>query len=256
MQTTLSQSRTTPQGPLSCVPEIPDSVDPNAAQEIPEVPREATSGSFLNLVRDLNQEIRTFIRQEIKLAKTEVSEKLQYISRNSILLGIGAVTAYAGVIVLLIGLGFLAAWLIGKAGVAGLLACFLGLLFISLLVLAVGGGFVLKGVNAFRKESLAPNRTLVTLKDLRGQLPHQAPQTESPDGKEPKVSSAEMQAQVQATEGQMGETLDELARRLDPQYINEKVKRRIREKPLRAGLMAVGAGLVSGLMLRRRLRRA
>ena len=65
-----------------------------------------------------------------------------------------------------------------------------------------------------------------------------------------------MQPRVEATEDQLGKTLDELARRLDPHYIKDRVKSCISEKPFQAGFLAAVAGLLSGLLIRRRFRRA
>jgi len=65
-----------------------------------------------------------------------------------------------------------------------------------------------------------------------------------------------MQNRVEATENRMGDTLDELGRRLSPSHINAQVKARISGSPYRSGLIAMSAGLLSGLFLRRRRRHA
>jgi hypothetical protein len=54
----------------------------------------------------------------------------------------------------------------------------------------------------------------------------------------------------------MTNTLDELGHRLSPREINARQKHRIREKPYRSGLMAMAAGLASGLFLTRASRRS
>jgi len=71
-----------------------------------------------------------------------------------------------------------------------------------------------------------------------------------------KRTSAEIQAQVEKTEEQMSETLDELGRRLSPHHINQEIKHRIQERPYRAGLIAMAAGVLSGMMVRRRFQKA
>jgi hypothetical protein len=213
-------------------------------EPIPPQPR----NSFFSLVRDLTQETRTLFRQEVTLAKTEITEKIQHLTRNSVALGVGGTVAYAGLIVLLIGLGFLAAWAIQRAGIQPLLASFLGLLFIGLLTAGIGGFLILRGLHEIKHQSLAPKRTLQTLKDLQGGKIHGG--HSEPAAYKP--SSEEMQARVQATEGRMGETLDELGRRLDPHHLSEQVKFRIHENPFGAGLIAMVAGVISGLLLQRR----
>ena len=54
----------------------------------------------------------------------------------------------------------------------------------------------------------------------------------------------------------MSETLDELGYRLSPQHINQQIKQRIAARPYRSGLIAAFMGLFSGLLLKRRFRRA
>jgi hypothetical protein len=51
-------------------------------------------------------------------------------------------------------------------------------------------------------------------------------------------------------------TLDELNQRVSPKYINARVKQRLQANPYPAGLIAMGAGLVGGLLLMRRRARA
>lgn len=202
------------------------------------------------MFRNLTGDTRTFIRQEIQLAKTELSEKLSHMGRNAVSLAIGGFVAYAGLIVFLIGLGWLLGWAFTLAGLQPALAAFVGLAIIGLVVAGIGAIMLLKGAKTLSKESLAPQRTLQTLQELKsGQAAPSPASTEKP-------SSAEMQARVEATENRMGDTLDELGYRLSPQHINQQVKHRIQENPYRAGLIAIVAGLISGLLVRRKFHHA
>src|SRR4051812_36620668 len=63
--------------------------------------------SIIGLFKNLTGEFKTFIRQEVDLAKTEISEKVSMIGKNVASIAIGGFIAYAGLIVLLIGLGWL-----------------------------------------------------------------------------------------------------------------------------------------------------
>lgn len=203
--------------------------------------------TFLGLLRALTGDTRTFIQQEIQLAKTELSEKISNLGKNAAALAVGGFIAYAGAIVLFIGIGFLVAWALEKAGLDAGLASFVGLSAVGLLVTVVGLVLVLKGLKAVRSESLSPQRTLHTLQEMKGSQPVTASEP-----KEEKVSSSEMQSRVEATENRMGETLDELGRRVSPSHINAEVKRHISAKPYLSGLIAMAAGLVSGLLLYRK----
>jgi len=205
----------------------------------------------MRLSRLLLGDFRTFIRQEVKLAKTEMSEKVARMSRNGIMVAVGGLVAYAGLIVFLIGLSWLIAWLFELAGVQPVMAGFLGLAIVGSLVIAIGSILLLKGLKTLSRERLAPQRTLHTLHGLKGS--NAANVTNA--GEKSSATSAEMQLRVEATENRMGETLDELGYRLSPQHINAEVKEHIRRSPYRSGAIAMGAGLVSGLLLRNKLRR-
>ena len=214
-----------------------------------------TRSSVFQLGRDLVDEGKTLMRQEFALAKKEVSEKVAYAGRHTAGLGIGAGIAYAGAIVLLIGLGFLVAWAVQLAGIQGLFAAFLGLAGVGLTTVSAGGALILKGISALKAESLAPERTLQTLQDLKGGSSQKKPRPAAAP-KLPEPSSAEMQLRVEATEGQIGDTLEALRDRLSPRNINRRIQRRIQGHPYRAGLLAMGAGVASGFAIRRRFRRA
>jgi ElaB/YqjD/DUF883 family membrane-anchored ribosome-binding protein len=159
--------------------------------------------------------------------------------------------AYAGLIIFLMGLGWLVAWALQKAGMQPVLAGFLGLAIIGLLVAGIGTILLLKAVKAFSSDSLAPQRTLQTIQRLKGD--EQTRAVEEPA--KPRPSSEEMQIRVEETEDRIGVALDELGRRLSPKHINAQVKHKIQENPYRAGMLAMAAGVLSGLLLSREFRR-
>jgi len=206
--------------------------------------------SVFGLLRNLTTETRTFVRQEVDLAKTEISEKISAMGRNAVALAVGGFIAYAGLIVLLIGFGVLIAYAFQNSGMDQFLASFLGLLIIGVVVALIGGAFIAKALKAFSKEPLAPKRTIHTLRELKSGAPVMEKSGDS-DAKE-KPSSETLQAEVEATEHRMGETLDELGRRLTPSHINQQVKQKISAKPYSAGLVAMIAGLFSALLLQRK----
>lgn len=210
--------------------------------------------SLLGLVRNLTFDTKTFIRQEVQLAKAELSEKISKLGRNAVTLAVGGFVAYAGLIVLLIGLGSLVGLAFEKAGLSPAMAGFLGLGAVGLLVLVVGCILLLKGVKTLSRESLAPERTVQTLKELRGSEEEDY-YAEHDNDEEEEPSTEELQARVEATENRMGETLDEIGYRMSPSHINAEVKTRIQENPYRYGLVALGVGVASGLILRSKLRR-
>jgi len=210
----------------------------------------ANKTSVFGLLRNLTTETRTFVRQEVDLAKTEISEKISLMGRNAVALAVGGFVAYAGLIVLLIGLGILIAYAFENSGMDQFLASFLGLLIIGVVVALVGGGLIAKALKTFSKEPLAPKRTIHTLRELKSG-PSVAERSEDSEAKD-KPTSETLQAEVEGTELRMGETLDELGRRLNPSHINQQVKQKISAKPYSAGLFAMLAGLFSALLLQRK----
>jgi len=215
---------------------------------------EVRHSSLLGLVRDFTKETKNFFRQEIDLAKTELSENLKTTRKGAASVAIGGFVAYAGAIVLLIGLGELLAFAFTKAGLDSVLSQFIGLAIIGLVVAGAGTGMLMAALKKLSAESLAPKRTLHTLQELRGEEVNiKKTHTER---EKPKRSSAELEKQVERTEARIGYTLDEMIDRVSPRRVRARVKARLQEKPYQAGLIAMVAGIVSGLMVRRKFVRA
>ena len=80
---------------------------------------ETPPNSVPSLLRELRDETTTLLRQEVALAKTEMKENLSRFGSNVAHIAIGGFIAYAGAIVLLIGLGHLLGALLERAGMSG-----------------------------------------------------------------------------------------------------------------------------------------
>ncbi len=199
---------------------------------------EVRHSSLLGLVRDFTKETKNFFRQEIDLAKTELSEKLKTMTSGATSVAIGGFVAYAGAIVFLIGLGELLAFAFAKAGLDSVLSQFIGLGIIGLVIAGAGAAMLMTALKKLSAESLAPKRTLHTLHE------------------KPKLSSAELEKQVERTEARIGYTLDEMIDRVSPRRVRARVKASLQEKPYQAGLIAMVVGIVSGLIVRRKFVRA
>ena len=118
-----------------------------------------------DLVGELFGEASTLIRQEVALAKTEITQDAKKAGVSAASAIAGGVVAYAGFIVLLIGLGF---------GLNDLFdSAWLGLTLVGLLV-AVGGSLMLRsGLAALKAIDPTPERTLKTLKEDKEWLKNQ-----------------------------------------------------------------------------------
>src|SRR5205823_835197 len=132
--------------------------------------------------------------------------------------------AYAGLIVLLGGLGLLIAFVFANLGWEPLLAAFGGLGIIGLLVIAIGGLLLFKGIKAFSKESIVPQRTMETIHHLRGTEPVVKVESHDKEKKEKKLTSEQIEARVIVTENIMAGTLAELTNKVSLTNVRRRAR--------------------------------
>jgi hypothetical protein len=204
--------------------------------------------SLRDLARDLKQETFDLVRQEIKLAKTEISEKVSCFGRNAAALIIGGFVAYAGVIALFIGLGFLLSMWFVHMGMDRALADFAGLGIVGLIIALAGIAFVTSSVKSFSNQSLAPERTLSTLRELKGESTLDKAQFGPQDNR----TSEQIEAHIETTRSRMEETASEIKYRLTPGYMRRKVVSQAKSHPAITAAVGFGTGLASFIVLRRR----
>jgi hypothetical protein len=207
--------------------------------------------SLFGLIGHLRDEIKTLIQEEIQLAKAEMSEKLSRLGRSAGLMAAGGIAALAGLIILLASLSSLLSFAFERAGLDRSLAFFLG-------ALVIGGGaalggliFVTKALKTFSEESLAPEKTLHTLKEIKPGVAHQTHQRPVSTA-HLKRSSDEIEASIITTRKEAGQTAEEISERLTPRYMVKTIGRKIQAHPVRAGVIGAGTGLLSFLMIWRR----
>lgn len=121
--------------------------------------------SIIGLLQNLREGSTTLIRQEVALAKAELTQNAEAFGRNTIALTIGALIWYAGLTVLLIGIGQLCTvWLV-RAGIGPDIAPWLAPTFVGLIVAVIGWVLFAKAKRSLSCESLAPTRTIESLKE-------------------------------------------------------------------------------------------
>ena len=108
------------------------------------------------LFSELAQETSTLVRQEVDLAKTEMSQKASRVGKDVGFLAAGGAVAYAGLLAILAGVIVL----LGQV-----IPTWLSALLVGLVVAAVGYFLVRKGLDALKREDLAPRQTMETLKE-------------------------------------------------------------------------------------------
>ena len=112
--------------------------------------------SLGELFTELAQETSTLVRQEVNLAKTEMSQKASTAGRHAGVLAAGGALAYAGL------LAILAAVIVLLDNVMPL---WLSALLVGLVVAVVGYLLVRRALEALKKEDFAPRETMETLKE-------------------------------------------------------------------------------------------
>jgi len=127
-----------------------------------QTPTGSTVGSLLI---ELREETTTLLRQEIALAKAELNEKAAHVGKNTLELATGGALAYAGLIVLLIGVALLASRAFVAFGLRPEMAVWLGPVAVGLIVGAIGAAMSIKAKKAMSAEKLFPNETVQSLKD-------------------------------------------------------------------------------------------
>ncbi len=112
--------------------------------------------SIGELFSELSQETATLVRQEVQLAKTEMTQKASRVGKDVGFLAAGGAVAYAGLLAIIAGVIFLLALVI---------PLWLSALLVGIAVAAAGYFLVRKGLDALKQEDLAPRETIETLKE-------------------------------------------------------------------------------------------
>lgn len=115
------------------------------------------SRSLGELFGDLSREISTLVRDEVTLAKAEMTQKATKVGKNAGILAAGGALAYAGLLALL------AAAILGLMALG--LAAWLSALVVGLVAAIVGGVLAMAGLKSIRKVDPMPQETARTLKE-------------------------------------------------------------------------------------------
>ncbi len=113
--------------------------------------------SLGELLGDLMQQTGTLVRQEMKLATTELSDKASRVGKDVGALAVGGAVAYAGFLALL------AAIIIGLGQLG--LPWWIAALIVGIVVVAIGGLMVQKGLTALKHQNMMPQQTITSLKE-------------------------------------------------------------------------------------------
>ena len=113
--------------------------------------------SLGDLFSDLSRETTTLVRQEVQLAKAELTQSATEAARGIGMLVAGGAVAYAGLLFLLLAIVY---GLVDAGWDAWLSA-----LVVGLVVVAIGAVLVLRARESLKPANLAPQKTVETLKE-------------------------------------------------------------------------------------------
>jgi uncharacterized membrane protein YqjE len=135
-----------------------DDLETRARLAPPAPPASNGDASLGALVRQLTDDGRTLIQQEVALAKAELQTNAVSFAKRAALLGIG-------IAVLIVGLLVLTAFLVLALGELLDDRYWLSSLIVGLAFAVLGAGGLLIGKNGLARQTLKPEKTVVTLKE-------------------------------------------------------------------------------------------
>jgi uncharacterized membrane protein len=122
---------------------------------MPELKQERSIGELFG---QLSQDMTLLVRQEVQLARTEMSEKLSRLAANLISVAAGGFVAYLG------GLALVAAVILALRDLANI-SLAVSALIVGAILAVIGWVMLQRGLKEMKRVDLAPRRTVETLKD-------------------------------------------------------------------------------------------
>jgi xanthine/uracil permease len=116
------------------------------------------------LLKELTHESSTLLKQEVDLAKTEMTEKASRLGANLGEVAVGGAVAFLGAIALLLAVVYGLTSLLNKFMSLGV-AAWLAPLIVGVVLAAVGYSLVKKALATLKQEGIAPQRTTQSLQE-------------------------------------------------------------------------------------------
>lgn len=111
---------------------------------------------FRDLLKSVSRGIGLLLRQEVEFAKVEVSKQMAHARKGVILVAVGGVLGYSGLLVILAA---------AVAALAQVVPLWLSALLIGLAVSLAGGILLWSGKNNLKAEKLKPQKTIDAVKE-------------------------------------------------------------------------------------------
>jgi hypothetical protein len=125
--------------------------------------------SIGQLLKELTLESRTLLKQEVDLAKTEMSEKATRVGANLGEVAVGGAVAFLGAIALLLAAVYGLTSLLNRFLSLGV-AAWLAPLLVGLVLAAAGYFLIRKSLATLKQEGITPQRTTQSLQENKAWL--------------------------------------------------------------------------------------
>jgi hypothetical protein len=122
---------------------------------MPELRQERSIGELFG---QLTQDMTLLVRQEVQLARTEMTDKLSKLTTNLISVGAGGFVAYLG------GLALMAALILAVRDLANISLAWSALIVGGILAI-IGYVMLQRGLKELKRVELAPRRSVENIKD-------------------------------------------------------------------------------------------
>ncbi len=120
--------------------------------------------SIVQLLRELTTATRTLLKQEVDLAKTEMTEKAARVGANLGALAVGGAVAFLGALALLAAVVYGLTSILSKFMSLGV-AVWLAPLIVGAVLAGIGWSLVQKALATLKHESLTPEKTTQSLQE-------------------------------------------------------------------------------------------
>jgi putative Mn2+ efflux pump MntP len=120
--------------------------------------------SIVQLLRELTTATRTLLKQEVDLAKTEMTEKASRVGANLGALAVGGAVAFLGALALLAAVVYGLTSILSRFMSLGV-AVWLAPLIVGAILAGIGYSLVKKALETLKRESLAPEKTTQSLQE-------------------------------------------------------------------------------------------
>jgi hypothetical protein len=113
--------------------------------------------SIGQLFSDLSRQLSTLVRQEIALARVEMTSRVTSAGRGAAMVGAGGALVYAGALAVVAAIVLLL--------IQGGIDPWLAALIVGIVIAAIGGVLVMTGRSTIANTDLTPRRTIETIRD-------------------------------------------------------------------------------------------